>query len=146
MHAHTLTQARALGGCLAFKPLVGGGGGFAFVTHFSGGGLRTTLGGGGGGLDSGVWEGVLFFVSQVVFSWILMMLMMKCNFEVAGMPCNGVHHTTPHDTRPHHMTLQHTTAHPIRPQHNTPRHCTIQHTTADHTPQQWCGVLTCGLL
>ena len=79
MHAHTLTQARALWGCPPFKPLVGGGG-FAFVTHFLGGGLRTTLG--GGGLDSGVWVGVLFFLSQVVFSWILLMLMTKCNFQV----------------------------------------------------------------
>ena len=37
-----------------------------------------------------MWEGVLFFVSQVVFSWILLMLMTKCNLEVAGMPCNAV--------------------------------------------------------
>ena len=66
------------------------GGGFAFVTHFSGGGggLDNYLG--GGGSDSGVWEGVLFFASQVVFCWILLMLMRKCNFEVAGMPCNAV--------------------------------------------------------
>ena len=47
----------------------GWGGVFVFVTHLSGGGLENYLGrgGGGGGLNSGVWEGVLFFVSQVVF-------------------------------------------------------------------------------
>ena len=49
-----------------------GGGRFAFVKHFSGGGLRTTLG--GVGLDSGVWEGVLFFVSQVHFYLIFLLL------------------------------------------------------------------------
>ena len=67
---------------------ISGGGGFAFVTHVSGGGgLENYL---GGGLDSGVWEGVLFFASQVVFCWILLMLMSKSNFEVAGVPCNVV--------------------------------------------------------
>ena len=93
MHAHTLTQARALWGCPPFKPLVGGGGGGLCFCHTffrgrgGGGGLTTTFGGGVGlrGL-----EGVLFFASQVVFCWILLMLMRKCNFEVAGMPCNAV--------------------------------------------------------
>ena len=86
MHAHTLTQARALWGCPPFKPLVGGGA--LLLSHiFQGGGVENSL---GEGLYSGVWEGVVFFVSQVVFSWILPMLMTKCNFEVAGMPCNAV--------------------------------------------------------
>ena len=68
-----------------------GGGGLCFChTFFRGGGLRTTLGGGVGLRGPGVWEGVLFFVSQVVFSCILLMVMTKCNFEVAGMPCNAV--------------------------------------------------------
>ena len=49
-----------------------GGGGLCFCHTFFRGGLENYL---GGGLDSGVWEGVLFFVSQVVFSWILLMLM-----------------------------------------------------------------------
>ena len=66
---------------------MGGGGGLCFCHTFFREWLENYL---GGGLDSGVWEGVLFFVSQVVLSWILMMLMMKCNFEVAGMPCNAV--------------------------------------------------------
>ena len=47
---------------------------FAFVTYFQGGGVENYL---GGGLDSGVWDAVLFFVSQVVFPWILLMLMTK---------------------------------------------------------------------
>ena len=56
-----------------------------------GGGLENYLGW-WGGLDSGVGEGVPFFVLQVVFCWILLMLMTKCNFEVefAGMSCNAV--------------------------------------------------------
>ena len=66
-----------------------GGGGLCFChTFFGEGGLTTTLG--GAGLDSGVWESVLFFASPVVCCWILLMLMRKCNFEVAGMPCNAV--------------------------------------------------------
>ena len=70
-------------------PLVGGGGRFAFVEHFSEGGLITTLG--GGGLSSGVKEGVLFFVSQVHFYSIFSAIgLTKCIFEVAGMPCNAV--------------------------------------------------------
>ena len=65
-------------------------GGALLLSHIfrgGGGGLENYL---GGGLDLGVLEGVVFFVSQVVFSRILMMLMTKCNFKVAGMPCNAV--------------------------------------------------------
>ena len=74
MHPHVLTHARALWGCPPFGPLLGGGGGhFAFVKHFSGGGggLENYL---GAGLDSGVWEGVLFFVSHVHFYSIFLLL------------------------------------------------------------------------
>ena len=85
MHTHILTQARAPWGCPPFKPLVGGGA--LLLSHIfqGGGGLENYLGGGGV-----VWEGVLFFASQVVFCWSLLMLMRKCNFEIAGMPCNAV--------------------------------------------------------
>ena len=61
------------------QPLSGGGG-LCFCHTFFSGGLENYVG--GGGMDSGVWESVLFFISQVVFSWILLMLMTKCNFEV----------------------------------------------------------------
>ena len=53
-------------GLPCLQALVGGGGVFAFVIHFSGGGA-SELPWGGGGLNSGVWEGVLFFVSNVHF-------------------------------------------------------------------------------
>ena len=49
----------------------GGGGTLLLFIIFRGGGWRTTL---GGGLDSGVWEGVLFFVSQVDFYSIFLLL------------------------------------------------------------------------
>ena len=54
------------------------GGGVCFCHTFFRRWLENYL---GGGLDSVVGEGVLFFVLQVVFSWILLMLMTKCNFE-----------------------------------------------------------------
>ena len=48
-----------------------GGGASLLVSHIfqGGGGVENYLGWGGGGrgFNSGVWEGVLFFVSQVVF-------------------------------------------------------------------------------
>ena len=75
-------------GVPSLQALSGGGGGLCFCHTFFRGGLENYLGGGGFGLR--VWEGVLFFVSRVVFSWILMMLMTKCNFEVSGMPCNAL--------------------------------------------------------
>ena len=53
-------------GLPSLQALVGGGV-FAFVTHFSGGRGASELPLGGGGLNSGVWEGFLFFVSQVHF-------------------------------------------------------------------------------
>ena len=72
VHAHILTRARALWGCPPFKRWLGGGGRLCFCHTFFRWGLRTTLGGGGGGgLNSEVWEGVLFFVSQVVIYWFL---------------------------------------------------------------------------
>ena len=77
-------------GLPSLQALVGWGGAFAFATHFSGGGLENYLGRGGGGLTSGVWEGVLFFVSQVVFYWILWVSSDKLQFQVAGMPCNAL--------------------------------------------------------
>ena len=89
-HAHThFDIGTGTVGLLCLQALSWGGGLCFCHTFFGGGGggLRTTL---GGGLDSGVWEGVLFFASQVVFCCIFLMLMRKCNFEVAGMPCNAV--------------------------------------------------------
>ena len=59
-------------GLPSLQALGWGGGRFAFVKHFSGGVLRTTLG--GGGLNSGVREGVLFFVSQAHFYSIFLLL------------------------------------------------------------------------
>ena len=77
-HTHTCTHTfrRRHGHCgVALPSSVGwGGGGALLLPHiFQGGGLRTTLGR-GQGLKLGVWEGVLFFVSQVVFCWIFMVL------------------------------------------------------------------------
>ena len=42
-----------------------GGGAYLLFSHIFQGGLENDLW--GGGLNSAVWEGVLFFVSQVVF-------------------------------------------------------------------------------
>ena len=79
-------------GLPCLQALVAGGGVFAFVTHFSGGGggAGELPGVAGGGLNSGVREGVLFFVSQVVFDWILWVSPDKLQSQVAGMPCNVV--------------------------------------------------------
>ena len=61
-HARTHFSHRHRHRGAALFSSLGWGGVFAFVTFFrGGGGLRTTLG--EGGLNSGVWEGVLFFVS-----------------------------------------------------------------------------------
>ena len=55
-------------GLPSLQALVGGGGCRCFCHTFFRGGLENYLGrGGGGGLNSGVWEGVLLFVSQVFF-------------------------------------------------------------------------------
>ena len=91
MHAHILTLARALWGCPPFKRWLGGGGGiFAFVTHFSGGALRTTLGGGGGvelkglgGCSFPCFTGG-FFIGFYGYSTN------GLQFQVAGMPCNAM--------------------------------------------------------
>ena len=65
-----------------------GGGGLCFChTFFTGGGLENYPGGGVGLRGLG---GCSFFASQVVFCWSLLVLMRKCNFEIAGMPCNAV--------------------------------------------------------
>ena len=82
-HPCTHTFLHRHGHCGAALPSSvrwGGGGVFAFVTHFLWGGLGTILG--GGGLKSGVWEGVLFFVSQVVFYWIFVVL--DCRTAIAS--------------------------------------------------------------
>ena len=72
-HTHTHTHARThfdVGtgtvGLPSLQALVGGERLCLCHTFFRGG-LENYLGCGGGGLNSGVWEGVLFFVSQVVF-------------------------------------------------------------------------------
>ena len=49
------------------QALSGGGGRLCFCHTFFRWWLENYLGGGGGGLDSGVWEGVLFLVSEVFF-------------------------------------------------------------------------------
>ena len=69
-------------GLPSLQALVGGGGGVvAFVTHFQEG-LENYLGR-GGGLNSGVWEGVLFFVSQVVFiGFFFYIRLTNCNFKL----------------------------------------------------------------
>ena len=88
MHTRILTWHAHCGAALPSSPY---GGGALLLSHiFQRGASELPWRGGGGGVDSGVWEGVLFFVSQVVFSWILLMLMTKCNLEVARMPCNAM--------------------------------------------------------
>ena len=52
-------------GLPSLQALVGGGGASLLLSHIFQGGLENYLG--GGGLDLGVWEGVLFFISKVVF-------------------------------------------------------------------------------
>ena len=53
-------------GLPSLQALVGGGRGLYLCHTFFRGGLENYLGC-GGGLNSGFWEGVLFFVSQVLF-------------------------------------------------------------------------------
>ena len=69
-------------GLPSLQALVGGGCGCFCLTFFRGG-LENYLG--GGGLNSGVWDGVLLFVSQVFFYWILWVGPAKLQFQVAGM-------------------------------------------------------------
>ena len=76
-------------GLPSLQALVGGGV-LLLLSHIFQGGLENYLGRGGGGLNSGVWEGVLLFVSQVFFYWILLVGPAKLQFQVAGMPCNAV--------------------------------------------------------
>ena len=57
------------------------------LSHIFQGGLENYL---GRGLTPGVWEGILFFVSQVVFFGFFGYRIDELQFQVASMPYNAV--------------------------------------------------------